>query len=211
MDAKLIAQGIVDGLASIPQSLYFSGVRTLEGSGFLGRDLKARNEYETERFMRVFKGLISNEEPIRQLISIVITEFYSKLDENGKKAINDKMGYSDAKLGSRTGAQFYLARRLSDKIVAQVQTSALGGYLLRGASTLTFNVIMIQGIIEEAARASRRLAAKYTSTYVQVSPKNLDMVYFLVEKPLEPYLAYIHSHPMQCKGIQDEICKILAK
>lgn len=147
MDAKLIAQGIVDGLATIPQSLYFSGVRTIEGSGFLGRDLKARNEYETERFMRVFKALLSNEEPIRQLIFIVITAFYSKLDENGKKAINDKMGYSDAKLGSRTGAQFYLARRISDQIVVQVQASVLGRYLLRGASTLMFNLVMIQGII----------------------------------------------------------------
>ncbi|XTZ37099.1 hypothetical protein ACQYRI_14030 [Salmonella enterica] len=211
MDAKLIAQGIIDGLASIPEGLYLSGVRTFEGSGLLGRDLKARNEYETERFMRVFKGLISNEEPIRQLITIVITDFYSKLDENGKKVINDKIGYSDAKLGSRTGAQFYLTRLLADKMIARVKTSQLGGYLLRGASTLTFNVIMIQGIIEEAARASRRMGQKYASTYMKVSPMNLDMVYFLVEKPLEPYLMYIHSHPMQCKGIQNEICKILAK
>lgn len=209
MDAKLIAQGIIDGLASIPASLYLSGVRTVEGSGFLGRDLKARNQYETERFMRAFKSLVSNEEPLRQLITIVITDFYSKLDENGKKAINDKMGYTDAKLGVRTGAQFYLSRRLSEKMIARVKTSQLGSYILRGASTLTFNLIMIQGIIEEAARASRRMQAKYSATYMKVSPMNLDMVYFLVEEPLEPYLMYVHSHPMQCKGIQNEICKII--
>lgn len=211
MDAKLVAKGIVDGLASIPESVYLATVRTVEGSGVLGRELKARNEYETERFIRVFKGLVSNEEPIRQLIIIVITAFYSKLDENAKKAVNNKMGYSDSKLGSRTGGQFYLTRALADKIIARIQTSRLGSYLLRGTATLTFNAIMIQGIIEEAARASRRMKENYLEMYMKVSPVNLDMVYFLVEKPLEPYLIYIHSRSMQCQRIEDEICKILNK
>lgn len=40
---------------------------------------------------------------------------------------------------------------------------------------------------------------------------NLDMVYFLVERPLEPYLMFIHSHPIQCKGIENEICKLLGR
>lgn len=32
---------------------------------------------------------------------------------------------------------------------------------------------------------------------------NLDMVYFLFEKPPEPYLMYINSHTLMCKGIQN--------
>ncbi|MGY5955343.1 hypothetical protein ACUY4R_002129 [Kosakonia sp. BK9b] len=28
---------------------------------------------------------------------------------------------------------------------------------------------------------------------------NLNMAYFLVESELEPYLMFIHSHPVQCK------------
>lgn len=40
---------------------------------------------------------------------------------------------------------------------------------------------------------------------------NLDMVYFLAEREQEPYLMYINSHPIQCKGIENEICKILAR
>ncbi len=27
---------------------------------------------------------------------------------------------------------------------------------------------------------------------------------------LEPYLQFINSHPMLCKGIQNELCKILS-
>lgn len=211
MDAKLIAKGIIDGLASLPEGVYLSAVRTVEGSGVLGRELKNRNEYETERFIRVFKGLVSKEEPVRKLITIVITDFYSKLDESGKKAINDRLGYSDAKLGSRTGAQFYLTRLLADKMIARIKTSRMSRYVLRGGLTVTINIVMIQGIIEEAARASRRMNKKFPSTYLKVSPLNLDMVYFLAETPLEPYLMYIHSHPMQCKRIQNEICKMLGQ
>ena len=55
MDAKLIALGIVDGLASIPEGLYLSAVRTYESTGLIDRQLRARNELENERFFRVLK------------------------------------------------------------------------------------------------------------------------------------------------------------
>lgn len=211
MDAKLIALGILDGIASIPHSLYLSAVRTVEGTGLIERSYRQRNEYETERFFRAFKSLTSHEEPIRQLITIVITDFYAKLDEDGKKAINDKLYYSDAKLGSRTGAQFLLTRTISDKIITSLRTQKLASAIVRGGATVGLNIVMVQGLIEEAARASRRMKEKYSSTYMKVSPMNLDMVYFLVERPLEPYLMFIHSHPIQCKGIENEICKLLGR
>ncbi len=55
MDAKLIALGIVDGLASIPEGLYLSAVRMYESTGLIDRQLRARNELENERFFRVLK------------------------------------------------------------------------------------------------------------------------------------------------------------
>ncbi|ELW9545010.1 TPA: hypothetical protein L9968_002802 [Klebsiella aerogenes] len=98
MDAKQIAQGIVDGLASIPESLYLTVVRTIEGAGIIERQYKRRNEIENERFFRVLKSLSSNEAPIRQLVTIVISDFYNKLDDNTKKLINDRLSYADSKL-----------------------------------------------------------------------------------------------------------------
>lgn len=209
MDAKLIAKGIVDGLASIPEGFYLSAVRTAEGSGLIDRQYKARNE--NERFFRVLKSLVSNEEPFRKLVTIVITDFYMKLDDGGKTAINDRLGYADAKLGSRVGAQAFITQFLATNIITRLRTSKLMSRVTRVASAVTFNIIMVQGLIEEAARASRRLQAQYSATYYKVSPMNLDMVYFLVESELKPYLMFINSHPVQCKGIENEICKILAR
>ncbi|CAM9355579.1 hypothetical protein E7W39_00575 [Cronobacter sakazakii] len=211
MDAKLVAKGIVDGLAAVPQGLYLTIVRTAEGSGAFGREMKVRNEYETERFMRAFKDLASNEEPVRKLVTMVISDFYEKLDDAGKKAINDKLHYSDAKLGSRMGANAFISQYIAKRIINRVKMSDIMMRVTRVASAFTLNIVMIQGLIEEAARASRRMQQKYPITYYKVVYMNLDMVYFLVESELEPYLMYIESHPVQCKGIENEICKLLAK
>ena len=82
-------------------------------------------------------------------------------------------------------------------------------HFIRLSASVALNVVMFQGIIEESARASRRMKAKYPSTYARVSKESLDMVYFLVEQQLEPYLVFIEGHPIDCKGIQNEICKIV--
>ncbi|EOI3549039.1 hypothetical protein ACMSZT_003904 [Cronobacter dublinensis] len=190
IDAKLVAKGIVDGLAAFPEWLYLTAVRTVEGSGAFGRELKVRNDYETERFIRAFKDLASNEEPVRRLVTMVITDFYQKLDDAGKKAINDKLHYSDAKLGSRMGAQAFVSQYIAKRIINRVKMGKMMTRVTRVASAFTLNIVMIQGMIEEAARASRRMKAKYPITYYKVVYMNLDMVYFLVESELEPYLIY---------------------
>lgn len=210
MNAKQIAKGIYDGIASVPGGVYYSVVRTVEGSGLAGSDLKARNEYETERFMRLVKSAISREEPIRKLITIVITDFYSKLDESGKQAVNDKIGYGAGRFGGRAGAQFIVAQYIAKRILAGITTAEAFKRFVRVGSSFSLNILLIQGLIEESARASRRMRVNYPQTYIKVSPMNLDMVYFLVEKLLEPYLKFINSHPVTCKEIQHDLCKILS-
>ncbi|PTA77735.1 hypothetical protein [Serratia sp. Nf2] len=45
-----------------------------------------------------------------------------------------------------------------------------------------------QGIIEQAAVSSRRLRELSPSTYHKLTPRNLDMIYFLAEEYLEPFV-----------------------
>ena len=54
-----------------------------------GSNLKTRNQEETERFARMVKSMGNSEEPLRRLITIVITDFYQKLDASGKESINN--------------------------------------------------------------------------------------------------------------------------
>lgn len=210
MDAKQIAYGIVDGMSSIPSGMYQGVLRTWQGSGLAGSDLKNRNQMETERFMRLIKATANRHEPIRQLITVVITDFYAKLDDKGKQAIDIRLGYGVGRLGGRIGSQFILAQFIAKQILIRIVTAEAFKRFVRVGSSLSLNVLMIQGLIEEASIASRRMQSKFPMTYSKISRMNLDMVYFLVEKPLEPYLIYINSHTLMCKGIQNELCKIIS-
>lgn len=80
------------------------------------------------------------------------------------------MNYSDAKLGSRVGVQAAITKVIADKIIRRVKMSKVMSRVTRVASAVTFNIVMIQGMIEEAARASRRMKARYPQTYFKVSP-----------------------------------------
>lgn len=79
MDATKIAEGIWDSIKGMPASLYMGVKRTYISTGALGYERQLRNEREDVRFYTVIKALIRNEEPLRRLITIVITEFTTSL------------------------------------------------------------------------------------------------------------------------------------
>ncbi|QCT22507.1 hypothetical protein FEM41_24140 [Jejubacter calystegiae] len=209
MDAKMIAHGILDGLSSIPHGMYLGVVRTWEDLGVTGNREKYRNQEETERFFLMIKSLGNPESPLRRLITIVITEFYQKLDERGKAAVDNQLGYGAGAIGARVTGQIVIAQTVASQIIKRVMIDKAFQHFVRFTTSAFLNVVMIQGLIEESARASRRMSKRFPMTYIRVKRENLDMVYFLVEKQLEPYLVFIESHPIDCKEIQNEVCKIV--
>lgn len=119
------------------------------------------------------------------------------------------MGYGAGSVGGRAAGQIALAQTTASLMLNRLAIDQAYKHFIRFSASAALNVVMFQGIIEESARASRRMKAKYPSTYARVSKESLDMVYFLVEQQLEPYLVFIEGHPIDCKGIQNEICKIV--
>ncbi|QKJ86984.1 hypothetical protein PMPD1_2036 [Paramixta manurensis] len=211
MDSKQIALGILDGITSVGVGFYDGVIRTAQGSGLAGSRLKQRNAYETERFMRIIKSTANRQEPIRNLITIIVTDFYSKITPEGREAINSQIGYGVGRISARTGSQFVLAQFIAQSLLTRMVTAEAYKRFIRVGSSFTLNVLMLQGLVEEAAKASRRMQEHYPQTYMKVSRMNLDMVYFLVEKPLQPYLVYINSHPMFCKRVDNELCKSIVR
>ncbi|HCA3846656.1 TPA: hypothetical protein MPJ73_003512 [Enterobacter hormaechei] len=110
MDAKQVALGILDGISSIPNTAYMGVVRSWEGSGLAGDSARQRNQAETERFFYMLKSLGNAESPLRRLITIVFTSFYQKLNDDGKEAVNNKLGYGAGSVGGRTAGQIALAQ-----------------------------------------------------------------------------------------------------
>ncbi len=187
------------------------GDKNVAGSGLTGGAIRDRNQRETERFIRLIRAVGSKEEPIRRLITLVMTDFYKKLNDAGKEAINNQLAYGAGHLGGKTGAQFGIAYTAGSLMIRKATSAVVYREFVRFSVSVPLNVLMWQGLIEEAALASRRMQRNYPQTYFRVSPQNLDMVYFLVENQLEPYIRYINSNPVICKGIENELCKILSK
>ncbi|CAI0737025.1 Uncharacterised protein [Serratia rubidaea] len=212
MDARQVAQGIAEGIASIPVTFGYSVRRTWEGSGAAGSDLKARNSKETERFIALIRSAVNKEEPIRKLVMIVITEFYTKLNDNGKKTVNGKLNRVEGKLVGRSLAQFYVANKIASTLIRKASYGMIYKRFISYSTTVSLNIVMFQGMIEQSALASRRMQVKYPWLYYKVRGMNLDMAYFLVEDFLEPYLIYISSPSQQfCAGVDNELDKILSR
>ncbi|SMB48653.1 conserved hypothetical protein [Serratia proteamaculans] len=211
MDAKQIAKGIAEGIGSLPVSLGYSIRRTWEGSGAASNGLKERNFRETERFVSLIRSTVDKQEPIRRLVMIVINDFYSKLDEGSRTIISGEINRAEGFLAGRSVTQFVIANKIASNIIRKASYGAIYKRFIKYSTTVILNVVMFQGMIEEAALASRRMQVKYPKTFYKVRGINLDMAYFLVEGFLEPYLIYINNSSNQfCAGVNNELAKILS-
>lgn len=208
MDVSKIAEGIWNSIKGLPNSFYYGVRRTYISMGSLGYDRKLRNEKENERFYKVIRSLAKNEEPIRRLIIIVITEFYNKLNAQGKEVVLNQIGYDAGRLAGRVGGQILAYQIISATIIKYARGSYAWKTLYGLGASFTFSAGMWQGLIEEAALASRRMRSHYPYIYWKVQREGLDMVYFVVEDQLKPYLEFITNHPEVCKRINNEICKL---
>ena len=52
----------------------------MAGAGLGGRELKHRNEIETERFIKVVRAGYGIETPLRELIVVIIRDCYQRMD-----------------------------------------------------------------------------------------------------------------------------------
>ncbi|WP_416414730.1 hypothetical protein [Pantoea sp. App145] len=111
-------------------------------------------------------------------------------------------------MAGRVGGQILTSQVIATSIVKHAKGSYAWKTLYGAGASFTFTAGLWQGLIEEAALASRRMQNHYPHTFWKVQPQGLDMIYFVVEEQLKPYLEFINSHPEVCKRINDAICKL---
>ncbi|WP_208713473.1 hypothetical protein [Pantoea cypripedii] len=111
-------------------------------------------------------------------------------------------------MAGRVGASILTSQVISTSIILHAKGSYAWKSLYGAGASFTLTSGLWQGLIEEAALASRRMQNHYSTTFWKVQPQGLDMIYFVVEDQLKPYLEFINSHPEACKRINDAICKL---
>lgn len=211
MDAKAVARGILEGIESLPKGIGYSVRRTWQGAGLGGGQFKRRNELETERFIKVIRAGYGIEAPLRELIAIIVRDCYQRMDVQIKTALGQKLNLAEGYVAGRMGTQFILVQQITHQILRKAIGSTLFKWVFKGITVAGLNIILLQGIIEQAAVSSRRLREKYPSTYHKLTPRNLDMIYFLAEEYLEPFVAYSSKSKMFCEGVNDELSKVLGQ
>ncbi len=198
------SEALWHGAEGFGRNLWFGIDRTAKDLNLLGGKKGKIARFETKRFVidiaACAKMALHKENPIFHLILIVVEEYYKLFPEIALKAIAKKAGI----IAAYAAGKYMICRTLALKItkaiiIKYLQNEALKAVLTKIAGC-ALSVLMIQGVIEEASRAANRLRIKQPVLYTKLKKHNLEMMYFLVEKPLSKYtttIAYAMKHPAQ--------------
>lgn len=95
---------------------------------------------------------------------IVINDFYSKLDEGSKSAVAGEINRAEGFIAGRSVTQFFIANKIASTIIRKASYGLVYKRFIKYSTTAILNVVMFQGMIEEAALASRRMQVKFPKT-----------------------------------------------
>ena len=135
-----------------------------------------------------------------KLVRISLEYLYRNCPEEVLQRLVDSAAVAGSYIAGRMVVGNYLARQMAKALATKVAaseayrrltvklgvTSGAGGGGWIGAGIL---LVMLQGIAQRSSKASMRLKARHPQLYSLLrAEKGLDLLYFLVEKPLENHL-----------------------
>jgi hypothetical protein len=201
MKALTVVDALAEGVISVPVSLWDGAKRTGEGLAFWNAQEEVKIGRQNDRAFHAVKGLIDYgiykfDSPLQKLVRIILFHYYESLSSSDKEvlqeAVGKKMIYLSSRIYTSANLSVEVAARLTSKIVA---TSAVKS-LYRNVTKIEFTLLTAQGLLYKAGAASDRLKAKFPKIWHELMLKDLDMLYFIVEKPMQKYLEAIRMNRM---------------
>ncbi len=198
MDILEIGKSIVSGVVSIPADLYHGAKRTAEDVGLMGRSVRLQNHEERLRLIRLIGEVFRNREILLRPVSIILDHFFELLPDDAlQRMIKAAPGIADsaapgvARMVARSQAKKQLTILIGKKIVEKAITRAVAQRIAKFGVGVVLTGVLLQGMLERASNASHRLRKDHPEIYRQIRGENLDMVYFIVEDFMAPYLQAI--------------------
>ena len=102
-------------------------------------------------------------------------------------AASKKGVFIASKVTASMGLSYYISKELTKKILA----NAVVKKIFRYTTSAEFTLLSIQGLLYQAGAASDKLQKKFPIIFMEMRSQNLDMIYFLIEKPMVKYLEAI--------------------
>lgn len=167
------ALGFIDGVLSVPKDIGYLAF------GFIDTDSRYQRETEKIRMLTAIKyGLLENHNFIKT-IETVLDIFNKTVPEYKQNAI---YGKTMASVAGRTITNSLIAGKLAT-IIAQRSSFLI---TLRGG--LIGNTLLIGGMVERCIYTSERLQQYNPEIYNRLRTRDLDLLYFLVEPALNPFV-----------------------
>ncbi|MBM7066088.1 hypothetical protein [Actibacterium sp. 188UL27-1] len=206
-DAWSVAKGLGEGALSVGEDFVGGIERTAEGLGVRGTDRIVEIGTENEILWGLLTKTVNTSisvagNPLTAAITRVIVEYYEFLPEDLALDAAKKAGASVAPgMAGKAIAKAIakkLATRLALKVAASTAFKQLATKLGISAGTtasgvgIPISLALFQGTAQRASKGSRKLKMLDRQIWSDLRKSGgLDMIYFLVEKPLEPYMAGI--------------------
>jgi hypothetical protein len=203
-DAVDVSVALGKGIYSVGQDVVFGFERTGEGLGMGDGGRMATIGYENramisliERFVK--HGVKSQKSPLYWAIVYVLEHYYSYFPDEAVSYLAKQAGMGAAYTGGRVIIGKKLAEMIAMRIAAGIAASATYKVLAKrlgvsaGASATgigtPIGLLMAQGIMQRSSHASTRLKLKVPELYVVLKRNgDLQLIYFLIEKPLKTYI-----------------------
>ena len=190
------AIGVIDGVLSVSKDMGYLAF------GFIATDTRYQRETEKIRMLTAIKhGLLDHHNFIKT-IETVLNNFNKFVPETRQNAIYSKI---IASVAGRTITNSMIAGRIATAIAQR------SSFLITLRGGIIGNSLLIGGMVERCIYTSQRLQQYNPDIYHALRYRNYDLLYFLVEPALNPFVEALKVKNTQGQPAFEKILSMVEK
>ncbi|PHP95780.1 hypothetical protein CBF17_001045 [Pantoea agglomerans] len=190
------AIGFVHGVLSVPTDIGYLAY------GFLDTDSRYQRETEKIRMVGAIRHGILENHHFMKTIETVLNIFNRNVPELRQNAIFSK---TMASVAGRTLTNSLIAGRLATTIAQR------SSFLVAVRGGLIGNALLIGGMTERCIYTSEKLLKNNPEVYNALRTRNYDLLYFLVEPALNPFVEALNVKRTQGQQAFEKIIEMVEK
>lgn len=202
--------GLGEVVAELGQDLSLGLERSIEGAGASGGGRQLQIGAENERAAKLLYEALTKapgaaNHPLTRIVTQIVIRYYDALPDEMVDALARKagivVGHAAAKVAVKSQVKAMLVKHVAPKIATKIAASAVyrsiatrlgvtAGATVSGVGTL-LGLVLMQGLLQRGSVASQRLLSMAPDLHQIMRQDGLDMIYFLVEKPMQKQIQAI--------------------
>ncbi|MFZ4835488.1 hypothetical protein [Rouxiella sp. Mn2063] len=191
--------GLINGALTVPLDFGYLVY------GYLDTESRYRHGTERIRMATAIKNDILNRESIMESISNIFDTFNQSVPESDQDKVY------------RAIISSIIGRMVTNTIIAKITSAVLERVSFIAATSSTkpiailSTVLLLGGMIERSIRTSEDLQQNNPEIYAILRPKDYDLLYFLIEPAVKPFVDAIHARKTHGDTTFKKIIELVGK